>query len=287
MALAVWVLRLAALVAPAQARDPFRARWLSRLRHLRILVDRGELPERAHIATLRLCRDAASAAVWLRLPRAGVARWMRGPAPVMAAAGLALAVVAVATAGFRATRSVIYTTIEWKIDPRTLRYDPRGDVVIAHFVPVLLALTVGAVLVAIGRLSLGRHGWRYWLFLLAKIAAVTLVIPLVWIEGGAALREHIPNRTLSVFIGGFGWTLAFLGVFGASVVWVFTDQRRRCPICLCRLSMPVRFGSWASVFDPVMTELLCDEGHGSLSVAETAIGERDRWIALDSSWRGL
>jgi hypothetical protein len=51
--------------------------------------------------------------------------------------------------------------------------------------------------------------------------------------------------------------------------------------------MPVRFGSWASVFDPVMTELLCDEGHGSLSVAETAIGERDRWIALDSSWRGL
>ena len=28
--------------------------------------------------------------------------------------------------------------------------------------------------------------------------------------------------------------------------------------------MPVTLGSWASVFEPVTTEMLCHEGHGSL-----------------------
>jgi hypothetical protein len=37
----------------------------------------------------------------------------------------------------------------------------------------------------------------------------------------------------------------------------------------------------------VTTEFLCDEGHGALSVSESEMGEGDRWIKLDSSWRGL
>ena len=81
--------------------------------------------------------------------------------------------------------------------------------------------------------------------------------------------------------------IAFLGAFGCGVISAFTDQRRRCPVCLGRLAMPVTLGSWASVFEPVTTEMLCDEGHGSLSVDESEIGAGDRWIALDSSWRGL
>jgi hypothetical protein len=51
--------------------------------------------------------------------------------------------------------------------------------------------------------------------------------------------------------------------------------------------MPVTMGSWASVFEPVTTEMLCHEGHGSLSVVEGDIGGGDRWVALDTSWRGL
>jgi hypothetical protein len=44
-------------------------------------------------------------------------------------------------------------------------------------------------------------------------------------------------------------------------------------------------GSWGSMFDPVTTEFLCDDGHGALSLAESEIGEGDRWVTLDASWR--
>jgi hypothetical protein len=110
---------------------------------------------------------------------------------------------------------------------------------------------------------------------------------LVWIEGNAALRTHLAVRTLWLLFGWLAWTLAFLGAFGCGVIWSFTDQRRRCPVCLRRLAMPVTLGSWASMFEPVTTEMLCDEGHGALCMDESEIGAGDRWIALDSSWRGL
>jgi hypothetical protein len=51
--------------------------------------------------------------------------------------------------------------------------------------------------------------------------------------------------------------------------------------------MPVTIGSWASVFDPAITEFMCEEGHGSLSVAETYADEPDRWTSLDASWQEL
>jgi hypothetical protein len=70
-------------------------------------------------------------------------------------------------------------------------------------------------------------------------------------------------------------------------LWSLADQRRRCPVCLGRLEMPVTLGSWASVFEPPTTEFLCADGHGSLSVQEAEPTAADRWIALDSSWRSL
>jgi hypothetical protein len=54
--------------------------------------------------------------------------------------------------------------------------------------------------------------------------------------------------------------------------------------------MPVTIGSWSSpLLDPVSTELLCEQGHGSLCVPETqsSASEPDRWTALDDSWREL
>jgi hypothetical protein len=41
------------------------------------------------------------------------------------------------------------------------------------------------------------------------------------------------------------------------------------------------------MFEPVTTEMLCDEGHGTLTMAENEMGEGDRWVSLDASWRGL
>ncbi len=52
------------------------------------------------------------------------------------------------------------------------------------------------------------------------------------------------------------------------------------------MAMPVTMGSWASVFDPVTTELLCDSGHGSLCLQETESGS-DRWTGMDKSWSDL
>jgi hypothetical protein len=261
--------------------------WCTRLENLWVLAARGELPLRAGGATLHLCADALASAFWLRFERTRVIQWMQGPGFILAAAALALALIAVLSRGFQATRGVILAFIDWEIDPRVVRHDARAELVIAHFVPILLALTVGAVLVAIGRLSLGRYGWRYWLFLSYKLLAVMVIIPLVWIEGNAALRAHLAVRTLSLLFGWLAWTLAFLGAFGCGVIWSFTDQRRRCPVCLRRLAMPVTLGSWASVFEPVTTEMLCGEGHGALCMDERDSGAGDRWIALDSSWRGL
>ena len=81
---------------------------------------------------------------------------------MLCAAAAALGLLALLSRGFQGTRGVIDTYIAWRGEPRTLRYDPRADLVVGHFVPILFALTIGAALVAMGRLSLGRYGWRYW-----------------------------------------------------------------------------------------------------------------------------
>lgn len=284
---AVWLLRAAALLAPGSARDAWRDLWLTRLENLWILAGRGELPAHAPSETARLCRDAAARAFWTRFERARLVHWTGGPGFVLSLAAAALLLLAVLSRGFQGTRGVIYTFVAWKIEPRALRYDPRADLLVGHFVPLVMAFMVGLMLIAIGRLSLGRYGWRYWCYLLTKFAAVATVVPLLWIEGNAALRTHRFVPEAGLVIGWLAWTLAFLGAFGCGVIWVFADQRRRCPVCLRRLASPVTVGSWASVFDPVTTEMVCDEGHGALAMDESETGAGDRWITLDSSWKGL
>ena len=284
--LAVWLLRAAEWLVPLPLREEWRSLWNARLENLWVLASRGEYIADPVPESARLCRDALKSAFRLRFHQQSVLQWLRGPGFVLAVEVLSLGILALLSRGFQATRGVIDTVIAWESDSSHLPH-ARAELLVAHFVPILLAFTVGAVLMAIGRLSLGRYGWRYWLYLISKLGAVMLIVPLIWIEGNAALRAHLAVRTLSLLIGWLAWTLAFLGAFGCAIIWVFTDQRRRCPECLRRLALPVTLGSWASVFDPVTTEMLCDEGHGSLCLDESEIGAGDRWIALDSSWKGL
>lgn len=220
----------------------------------------------------------------MRFNRAALRRWVRGPGAVLATGSAALALLALLSRGFATTREVIYVAIEWYIEPRHLKYDPRSDFVVVHFVPLLMALLVGTVVVLLGGRSLGRAGWRYWLYLTAKLLLATLLIPELWVEGGGAMRAYIAFGSLRVALA-LAFTLVFFGAFGCTVIWIFADQRHRCPVCLRRLALPVTIGSWASVFDPVTTEMVCDEGHGSLCVAESEISGEDRWIKLDTSWR--
>jgi hypothetical protein len=275
---------MAGRLAPPAVRHEFCRLWNSRLVNLCILVDRGEVAgDRGEL--MLLCHDALTNAFWLRFNRAGLRRWTLGPQFVVTLAAVGALLLALLSHGFQVTRSIVYAAIEWKIEPRQLRYDPRGDLVVGHVVPIVLALAIGAVLVAIGRLSLGRYGWRYWLYLSVKIVAVIVLIPLLWIEGSRWLWLLITPELLRAWVAGLGATLAFLGGFGLAAIWVFDDQRRRCPVCLRLLARPVTMGSWSSMFEPVTTEFLCDEGHGALSLAESEIGEGDRWVSLDASWR--
>jgi hypothetical protein len=286
-AAALGILRLACLLAPRSARREWHTCWSSRLVNLWVLVERGELTLNPRSETLWLLRAALANAFWLRFNRAGLRDWVRGPGFIVASAALAVLVLALLSHGLAATRAFVSATIEFQFDPPVIRYDPRRDFVVAHLIPIAMAFSIGIVLVLIGKRSLGRFGWRYWLFLSVKILSVIALVPLLWLEGGAVLWRAISNELLRAWIAGIVCTLAFLGGFGVSVIWVFSDQRRRCPVCLRLLERPVTMGSWASVFEPATTEFVCEEGHGALSLAESEIGEGDRWVALDASWRGL
>lgn len=159
---------------------------------------------------------------------------------------------------------------------------------------LVFALVIGAVLICSGRLFFGSHGarregWRYWAFFLLKALLVLASLAALWIELTifVRLRIHGPLRDILTALV-FNWVFYFC--CGGSLYWCFYDQRRRCPVCLHRLAMPVTIGSWSSpLLDPVSTELLCEQGHGSLCVPETqsSASEPDRWTALDDSWREL
>jgi hypothetical protein len=287
-----WLIYAAGWMAPAAARADWRSRWDSRLQNLYILMERGHVPAHLPGYASILCRDAFVNACRLRFAPIDWGSWPRSAGFLMCSAFAIVALTAVGSHGFRNTRSLVDAAASWVEYPvprlpnmARAPYDPRANRVIAHMIPLMLALATSVVMVLIGRLPRGRYGWRYWVFLAGKTVAVMAIVPVWWIEGGAAVRARIPNQVLSMAIGGVALTLVFIAAFGAATVWVVADQRLRCPICLRRLAMPVAIGSWASTFEPPATELLCEVGHGSLCVSESAGGEPDRWVALDDSWQ--
>ena len=286
-AAAIWLLKLGAWLAPQHARAEWETCWNLRLFNLWILAERGELGLRARPETIALMRAAWSQAFWLRYTRAELRRWLRGPWMPVATAGALATGLAILSRGYTATCEVVSATIEWQIDPPIIGHDPRGNMVMGHLIPIAMAFTIGAALLLIGKHSLGRFGWRYWLFFAFKALAMMTLIPLAWTEAYPAITHQISHELLRAWIAGMGSTLVFLAVFGISVIWILSDQRVRCPVCLRRLARPVTFGSWASMIEPVTTEFLCDEGHGSLSLGESEAGARNRWVVLDASWRGL
>jgi hypothetical protein len=270
---------MASWIAPRRQELGLRDWW--------ILVERGELPA----PTLRQCWTAFVDAVRLRLDQRRLRLWLRGPAFPLAAGAVVVALAAIFTRGFSGTRGLIGIAQALRNGlpppPGRMGYDFRQDMVVGHGFLIAFGLAIGIVLVAVGRLSLHRYGWRYWLFLVLKTIGVMVIVPLLWIEIGTAFRTHLPRGEAWRVLGILTLALAFVAGYGYALMWSFADQRRRCPVCLHWLAMPVTMGSWASVFEPVTTELLCEEGHGSLCMPENEGGEPDRWTALDASWREL
>ena len=131
------------------------------------------------------------------------------------------------------------------------------------------------------------RNWRYWLFLGAKTMFAIAIPLLLWIEADGVLSTFRPVLGLGSGIARTLLTLMFIVACVRAVWWSFADHRRRCPVCLQRLAMPVSVGSPASVFEPVLTELVCPNGHGALSLPDDEANAGDRWVALDSSWDEL
>jgi hypothetical protein len=155
---------------------------------------------------------------------------------------------------------------------------------------VALALALAAV--QLSRSCRKRYGslgelWRYWAFFLAKSGL--LVAGLAALLAEASARNALAIHPYQFLVG---MLADWLVIVGALLIfrWSILDQSRRCPVCLRRLGMPVSRGSWSSpLLEPASTELLCDQGHGALSVSDavTTLGEIRRWVALDDSWREL
>ncbi|MGC4051818.1 MAG: hypothetical protein QM757_20940 [Paludibaculum sp.] len=285
------LLRLASFLCPAHARPAWRKQWESGLRDWWILAERGELTNEASALAARYCRGAWADALELRFRREQILHALRGPwFPIICSAAI-IVMTGALSRGFQVVRRVVELARQAQPLPVTLRphihYDPRGDIVAAYLAPLALALMIAAMLLLISRPPVRQSGWWYWIHLLVKTVFVQLAIVVLWFEGGAGLRSVIRSEALRVLGGGLVLGIVFIALFGAATRWCINDQRRRCPVCLRLLDMPVSVGSWGSVFEPATTEFLCAGGHGSLSLSERDNTGPDRWTTLDASWREL
>ncbi len=274
---------LAGRIVPLPQRTRWRTRWDSGMRDWWALIERGEVIFRGPAQVAAYCGPALADAFWSRFSRERLRSFARSPLCVLAGLAAVVAATGVLSRGFGSTRAVfeIARTVS------LARPDPREDILVAHLFSLTFALAIGMGAAALNRLPLLGHGWRYWLFFLWKTASVFVVTAVLWIEAGAGFRARMPlPDNLGVTANVVFWALS-MAAFGIVVRWSVADQRRRCPLCLRHLSWPVAIGSWGSMLEPATTELLCEQGHGSLSMAEADTADADRWISLGPSWQDL
>jgi hypothetical protein len=191
-------------------------------------------------------------------------------------------------AGYRFTQAPMNTTT-LQSQSRTLLATYAGFTLLAVLCAGAIAWLLRAAAGGFGPVSL--RGWqnlRWWGFFLAQSAALTAsVYMFVWLMVHGLLgwvgRTVYPVADEVAF-----WT--FLPLAVAVLTWAIADQQKRCRRCLRRLSMAVNVGRPGSVLlNFAGTEMVCEDGHGMLYVAESSSNalERDRWRTLDESWAEL
>jgi hypothetical protein len=281
------LMRLASALAPEAA----GARWSRELEDLWVLTERGELPLEARGEMAALCRQALAEAFSARGRREWLADAWRRPWVVLSALALALVTLSWASAGFASTREVADHFLRVRFDgppmPKLVWNEHAQLTVIGYTIPFLFANVASLFLIAVRKPALAGGGWGYWLFFIAKLMAVPALITAGWVELTEAARAWATYEPVRILGAGLLLWCLYIAAFTRGLLWCVTDQQMRCPVCGKRLAMPVSLGSRASLFDPPVTEFLCDDGHGRLSVSETPDGEVEEWRDLDSSWRDL
>ena len=149
--------------------------------------------------------------------------------------------------------------------------------------PLITALSLGDYPIAREAQRI-RLVMRRWLFIAAKFVLMATIVG-AW---SSAIAFGFGGRDTQSATGHLV-LIAFVPLlFGFR--WVLFDQRRRCPICMRRLSHPARVGqaSW-SFLGWCGTEMICSRGHGLLHIAELPNSwfGTQRWLGLDPSWLGL
>ena len=267
------LLHAAGRIVPRRGRPEWRNHRLAVLQNWWVLVERGELPAHTGAQFAAICRGAFADAFWTRFSREGLRDFLHGPAALIALAMSLAAFGAVASSGFAGTRRLLGAGL--------------GEHMVPHAILTGFGLVIGGIIIAVRYRPLRWRGAPYWAFLAFKAAVVAILIPVLWVEGLAILTGWLPRREGSMALKALGSLFLYVPLLACALGWAFTDQMRRCPVCLKLLAMPVRIGSWSSVLEPATTELLCEDGHGTLCVHETDPTAPDRWTTLDESWRDL
>lgn len=276
------LIRMASWIVPARLRSEWLASRSAELYDWWYLVEHGE---RVRDGGGSLCRRAFSDAFNERFGDVAWRHFVRAPVFVPIVAGVALLALALASNGFTVTRHILSILRDMRDNPAA-GYDARGDRIAVYAAPLLMALATGFTLLVVGSASLSARGWRYWGFFVFKAAFVMLLFPLIWVEIGTTLRSNFSSITGRVLCG-LLTVIIFIIAMGRGMIWCVADQRRRCRACLRRLVYPVSVGSWASLFEPAATEMLCEDGHGSLALSNRETNVEDRWTKLDDSWKAL
>jgi len=282
-ALGRFLIGVAGAVVPSGERSQWRARWESGFRDWWTLVERGELIFFGPAQIVQYCRDAFVEAFWHRFSKDGLRDLVRGPGFVLAGLGTLAGLTGLLSHGFAGTRALVELARELSARVSGV----PADSLVGHGFSLCFGLGIGLGAASLQRLPLLWHGWRYSVFFIAKTASLVALVALVWTEAGAALWARTPVAGHPAATLYFALWVSSMAAFGLVTLWSCADQRRRCPKCLRRLSLPVTVGSWASVLEPATTELLCEAGHGSLSMTDTDSAEPDRWVVLGPSWKEL
>jgi hypothetical protein len=143
---------------------------------------------------------------------------------------------------------------------------------------VLLSLVVGMALV--------REMPRAAAFFFVKTALAQAAIGAAWIECVAG--PSIPPTGVNGVTTAFLMPGLLIAALALSLGYSLHDQKRRCPVCLHLLTLPVLIGSRSSIIlDRPQVEVLCPNGHGSLLVPEPVVHRRDpaAWLVWNESWK--
>lgn len=149
--------------------------------------------------------------------------------------------------------------------------------------PATTSLPLGEYAATHHKLTRAKQ-FRRWAFFATKLI---LILPIVYF--GSVDLAHL-SASMSQETSDYIQIVVSFSLCLFALRWTLRDQRRRCPVCLGKLTNPARVGQPSRTFLAWNgTELICVGGHGLLHVPEmpTSWFSTQRWLYLDSSWEVL